>query len=430
MIRVLFKALLLAIICQLSPKDEGAYPETGRACPDFVLRNIKYFEKREATLHDFKGKWLVLDFWNKTCSSCISSFPKINELQKQMGDRVQFMLVGIQDREGQIEPMFDKFKEKERLIVPCAFDSSLASKWDIYTAPYIIIVDPAGKVQAITYSINAESLANLMKGKVHHFPKAYRVHEEVKDDLIPFDEKKPLLVNGNGGADSSFLFRSLLSSFDGEKQQVYFPSSMYDNARPGSFQVLGATLPNLFMYAYVGMVYPDSGFSYYPIVEVKDTMLFQSYKKFCYSLYAPLFLSTKERMGEIMRRELENCFSYVAAIEERKFPCLKLIALSEEAKQQLKSKGSKTSAKVIIPKVEFVVESYDFSTFLGLLGRYNGNVIIDGTGITGNIDIHFNGLLADINEVKAELKRHGFDLVPAERSLKVLVIRDRNWEIK
>ncbi len=425
MSKVSIIALCLIFICQVFPKCEDIYPEAGKICPNFVLRNIKYFEKKQAGLHDFKGKWLVLDFWNKTCSSCISSFPKISELQKEMGDKIQFMLVGIQDQENQIEPMYDKFKEKEKLVMPCAFDSSLANKWDIFTAPYIIIIDPSGKVQAITYSVNAENLLNLMKGTPHHLPKAYRVHEEMKDTLIAYDDKKPLLINGNGGVDSEFLFRSLLSSFNGAKQHVYVISSIYNEERPGTFQVLGATIANLYMYAYVGTVTPDSDFYPNPIVEVKDTLLFRSYKEFCYSLQIPPAISTKQHMMDVMQRDLTNYFPYSATIEERKFPCLKLVALSSDAKPTLTSKGGRASFKVVVPKVEFIATNYDFGSFLGLLGRFNGNEIINATDITGNIDIHFTGLLASITEVKSELNRHGLDLIPAERPLKVLVIREK-----
>jgi len=419
-------ALSLIFICQVFPKCEDIYPEAGKICPDFVLKNIKYFEKRQAGLHDFKGKWLVLDFWNKTCSSCISSFPKISELQKEMGDKVQFMLVGIQDQENQIELMYDKFKEKEKLVMPCAFDSSLANRWDIFTAPYIIVIDPNGKVQAITYSVNAENLLNLMKGAPHHLPKAYRVHEEMKDTMIAYDEKRPLLINGNGGVDSEFLFRSLLSAFNSAKQHVYVISSIYNEERPGTFQVLGATIANLYMYAYVGTVTPDSDFYPNPIVEIKDTLLFRAYKEFCYSLHIPPYISTKQRMMDVMQRDLTNYFPYTAKIEERKFPCFKLVVLTSDAKRTLASKGGRASFKVVVPKVEFIATNYDFGSFLALLGRFNGNDIINATDITGNIDIHFNGFLASIVEVKAELNKHGLDLIPAERPLKVLVIREKS----
>jgi hypothetical protein len=41
------------------------YPEVGKPCPDFTLNNVAYYSKKKVSLNDFKGKWLILDFWNK-----------------------------------------------------------------------------------------------------------------------------------------------------------------------------------------------------------------------------------------------------------------------------------------------------------------------------------------------------------------------------
>src|ERR1700737_2636278 len=68
--------------------------EVGKPCPNFVLHNIEYFPKTQASLKDFKGKWLVLDFWNRYCASCVNSFPKTNDMQKEFYNNVQFIYVG------------------------------------------------------------------------------------------------------------------------------------------------------------------------------------------------------------------------------------------------------------------------------------------------------------------------------------------------
>ena len=114
------------------------YPEVGKPCPDFMLRNITCYPKQQATLKDFFGKWLVLDFWNKGCGACVASFPKTSALQKEFNEKVQFMLVGIEDKENKIQPMYAKYREKENLIMPCAFDSLLANRFDVFSAPFIV----------------------------------------------------------------------------------------------------------------------------------------------------------------------------------------------------------------------------------------------------------------------------------------------------
>jgi hypothetical protein len=80
--KVLFGLMaLIGFSCVINAQgnDEAkCYPEVGKPCPDFTLHNIEYYSKKEASVKDFRGKWLILDFWNKGCGACIASFPKIN----------------------------------------------------------------------------------------------------------------------------------------------------------------------------------------------------------------------------------------------------------------------------------------------------------------------------------------------------------------
>jgi thiol-disulfide isomerase/thioredoxin len=316
------------------------YPEVGKPCPDFVLRNI---HSRQASLKDFSGKWLVLDFWNKHCGACVASFPRVSKLQQEFGEKVQFMIVGVEDREGQIEPMYAKFREKERLVMPCDFDSLLATKWDIYRAPYIIVLDPKGLVRTITYSLSASDIEGFLDGHPPQLPKAYRVHEDEADTRIAFDPGKPFLIGGNGGPDTALLFRSLLSGFDAFEQHYSFPDSISETAFEGRFQVLGAPLYMLYNYVHYGKARPDSGYRLEPVLDIKDSTVFQyssKYSKalFCYSLTVPKAQANQARLQGIMQRDLETYFGYTAKVEDREVPCWKLVAVPDAAKR-LRTKG-------------------------------------------------------------------------------------------
>ncbi|HVZ96308.1 MAG TPA: redoxin domain-containing protein, partial [Chitinophagaceae bacterium] len=68
-------------------------PEVGKPCPPFFLKRIDYYTKKTASLDDFEGKWLVLDFWAKNCSGCIASFPAIKKEQQELKDKLQFVMI-------------------------------------------------------------------------------------------------------------------------------------------------------------------------------------------------------------------------------------------------------------------------------------------------------------------------------------------------
>src|SRR6185437_13958510 len=94
------------------------------------------------------------------------------------------------------------------------------------------------------------------------------------------DSKKPLLINGNGGNDTIFLFRSVLAKWNGILGlSQRFISTEYYKAR---VQVIGQPLESLYVLAYGDTLFSDPdlrGSSYgklwpQPIIDVKDSDAF------------------------------------------------------------------------------------------------------------------------------------------------------------
>ncbi|MGH6887210.1 MAG: TlpA disulfide reductase family protein, partial [Geminicoccales bacterium] len=65
---------------------------------------------KEATLHDFGGKVVLLNLWATWCAPCIKELPSLDRLQAQLGgDRFQVVAVSV-DRRGAeaVRPYFEK----------------------------------------------------------------------------------------------------------------------------------------------------------------------------------------------------------------------------------------------------------------------------------------------------------------------------------
>lgn len=430
------------IIANAQQLDAGRLPDVSKPCPDFILRNIKYYPIKQAGLRDFKGKWLVLDFWNKGCSSCVQGFPHMNAIQKEFANRVQIMLVGRQDEQAQIQPMYDRFRERENLILPCAFDSSIANRWCIYTCPHYIILDEAGIVQGITNTINRDEIAAFLRGEHPHLDITY--HSECSDFIDPrdhkfsYDYKKPFLIHGNGADDSDFLFRSVLSRFDHQTQEQSWPSHLdlhaVNSSYPaGVFQAIGIPLVYLYNFAYFprdrwNSVDTEMYGNYFsqPIIETADSEIFHydfevpTKNVFCYSLIMPGEKATKQRMQQMMQRDLQNYFGFAVSIETRKFPCWKLVA-TDDARAKLRTAGGISELIELIPRAEYKLQNLPVKRLFRIIGRL-GDPILDETGIDGNIDITID--CVDSEDMLRSLKENGLSLVPATKEMKVLVIRD------
>jgi thiol-disulfide isomerase/thioredoxin len=428
--------------------DSVIYPEIGKPCPDFVLRNIKYYSKKQATLKDFRGKWLLLDFWNKSCASCIESFPHVNEIEKTLGDKVQVMMVAIQDPKRQVNLIYDRYRDKEKLIMPCAFDSVLAKRFDYAITPRSILIDDQGIVRALTTIIHLEAMKAFLAGETPNLPRAYRMNEDppvVKSDMIPFDYKKLFAINGNGAVDSEFLFRSMLTAYKpGITMPVYNSSIETGLTLTGtkrSFCESGVDLKTLYFYAFFGVAqlpansyFEDYG-KYYPklAIEVTDSSPFKVDNKtgenyFCYSVDLPPGQANVVRVKKVMQRDLENYFGFVVSIESRKCPCWHLV-VTPSAKEKLKSKGGPSSSKGL-GALFYKARNKPFQDIVHIIQNLlsqNDRIVFDETGITGNVDMALDckdGLLTDFNDMKKALQANGLDLVAAEKEMKVLVVRD------
>lgn len=425
------------------PFQPGPFPEVGRTCPIYTLRNIKYYRLRQAGPSDFKGKWLVLDFWNKNCGSCVASFPRTDAMQKVFHGKVQFMLVALQDRQGQIEPMYDRFREKEQLDLPCAFDSGICNQWCISTCPHIIIIDPAGMVQGVTNHVDSGQMASFLRGDhpslVNTYHSQCRDFDDPRDATVLFNPKKPFLMDGNGGNDSDFLYRSILSrwrpgqpGFDHEEIDYPAVDARYPK---GYFQIMRLPLSNLYLYAYFGRNnWAPGDTAWYgkyleePIVEAPDSDLFHydygpTFKNlFCYSLIIPGDQGNGERLRQIMQRDLKNYFGFDASIETRRIHCWKLIATAD-ARLKLRTNGGQGDQYTsIIPRARFRLHNAHVQRLiLAICGFVKGD-IFDETGIDSNIDITMD--CVNLDDMLQSLHANGLSLVPTEKDMKAIVIRD------
>jgi len=257
------------------PKPYGPQPEIGKPMPEFTLDNVKYFSKTEVSLKDFKGKWLFLDFWFTGCAACVRSFPKVNTLQLQFKDEVQFLLVGINEEKFSygkgIESMYEKYALKQNLVIAAAFDSTLVFRWGLRSFPHIIIIDPDGIVRSITngQNLTADGIKELIRGEpASFFPKDV---ERSDFDPTTTDDNKYV------------IYRSVLTKWNGEKERV--PELKYylkfKAGQKADYQIAMVPLYKIYNVAYTGSAHWTRMDSLYekvyphPVLEMKDTFQFQ-----------------------------------------------------------------------------------------------------------------------------------------------------------
>ncbi len=68
----------------------------GQHIPDIPLTYYYQDKPVNGKLSDFRGKLLIIDFWATWCSPCVAMLPKMEQLQSQFADKIQFLPVTYQ----------------------------------------------------------------------------------------------------------------------------------------------------------------------------------------------------------------------------------------------------------------------------------------------------------------------------------------------
>jgi len=96
-------------------------------------------------LSDYKGKYLLLDFWSNGCGACISSFPKLKEIHEKQKDRLTIIGINMDDTS-----LWKKMNQSYNITWINLNDkkgiSGLATKYGLKMMPLYVFVSPEGKI--------------------------------------------------------------------------------------------------------------------------------------------------------------------------------------------------------------------------------------------------------------------------------------------
>lgn len=124
--------------------------KAGSIAPEFRLKGP---DGKELALSDFRGKYVVLDFWASWCGDCRRDIPNIKAMYENYSKKgVEFVGVSFDDNAERWQNAIKEFGLKYHQV-------SELKKWkttDIYAAygikwiPTIYIIGPDGKVKLAT----------------------------------------------------------------------------------------------------------------------------------------------------------------------------------------------------------------------------------------------------------------------------------------
>lgn len=114
--------------------------------PNFTLPDL---EGKRVSLSDFRGKWVVLDFWGSWCGWCVKGFPALKRAYEKYGDKI--VVIGIDCNESEADWREGVRKHELPWInLYNGNDKALYSEYNIEGFPTKAIINPEGKLVDLT----------------------------------------------------------------------------------------------------------------------------------------------------------------------------------------------------------------------------------------------------------------------------------------
>jgi len=114
----------------------------GKVAPEISGPNL---DGDQMKLSDFRGKYVVLDFWGSWCGPCIQSLPKLNRIAEKFKDDVVVLGV-MNDKKASAKKAVAEHNVKWKNWFEESDEGPIQSKWGINGWPTTYLIGPDGKI--------------------------------------------------------------------------------------------------------------------------------------------------------------------------------------------------------------------------------------------------------------------------------------------
>jgi thiol-disulfide isomerase/thioredoxin len=405
----------------------------GNQVPNLQLNGIIHYPTTAVSFQELKGKLIILDFWATWCVPCLSMMPKLDSLQKQFGSKIQIIEVAYQPKS-----VIEKFylesaaNGNKRPELPCLVnDNTLVKLFPHTYLPHFVWINPTGKIVAETEEsqVTVTNISNILSGK------SVSLREKIDDTIQSYNNRLPLLINGNAKAGKALIYHSLLTGYiDG----LMSGTTQYPADSLTGFKITARNVPLLWLFR---MAYEERKVHFGNnriSIELKDSsrltsnLVGSSYLKwlkagngFCYELVVPP--SMNGSAYKMMQRDLSQFFpEFHAAIHERSQQCWVLTKTSQF--NNISSHGNKPASSYSLTGC--TLQNLGLGNFIDHLNviylQNSPYPVIDGTGIIEPVDIQIKADLTSISSLNQSLAPYGLEFRLAKREISALYITEQN----
>lgn len=371
-------------------------------------------------LNSENKKLIIIYCWSSLCKGCIAALPKIDSLQEQFSEDVQFVLSGIQNKK-EIEDLFILRKKikRPRNVIYRFSDTTLQKIFPYETVPHVIWLTGEGKLLAITS--NSETNADA-------------IEKYLDDNTANLKPKKP---QKNYHWNIPVLSSHFNTNLPDQYHSYILPAidSFYQTAewkkRPGSTSVSRIVINKINAIDLVVFAWNQGTMRFskgYENVAIKLKGI-ASTDLLLYDLQVPE--KDTASLYSYMKADIARVLGLTGRLEQADKKCISVQFRGDPT--VLRSRGGETASVLPANPADSLwrFTNYPFKRFISLLEHYvkrAGYGLSDDTKINMNVDLSINADIRDkfdINQLNRDLGRYGLCVVEKTCPTQVLVIADR-----
>ena len=134
--------------------------------PDFTVEDL---DGNKYKLSDFRGKPVIVNFWASWCGPCKMEMPDFEELYKEYGDKINFLMVNMTDGNQETKDKASKHISDNGYTFPVYYDTETeaAYAYGVSSIPATYFIDSEG--YPVVYGVGALDKETLLTG-IDMFP--------------------------------------------------------------------------------------------------------------------------------------------------------------------------------------------------------------------------------------------------------------------
>lgn len=126
--------------------------QVGNIAPDFTLLNLS---DKPVSLHDLRGKPVMLNFWYASCTDCQAEIPTMQQFytSKQAVSQ-HFVILGVNTLGGDNKQTVQNYVQQNHLTYPIIMDDDqqrIATLYHVRETPTSYFLDPQGVIQSVLF---------------------------------------------------------------------------------------------------------------------------------------------------------------------------------------------------------------------------------------------------------------------------------------